>query len=279
MKNLSFKIFFWSLIFFPLVSQSEILKAPHMINVQKIINDTLKTYAPRDVFVAFDVDLTLTVPSEKAAQMPNILRHKKIYKTIMEDLSSSEQYIILNLLAESSFHHLIEEKEISLILKNLYSQGIKTIAFSACLTGPLGNIPRMEVWRYTTLKTLGLDFNMGFDPLVEIEFRETTPFFNRYPVFYRGVLCASSPIGKTTKGPLLNAFLKKMDLSPKIIIMVDDTKAHLEDIENALRTYDPSIKFIGIEYTKGREFCGGSISEEEFLKFWENLKRKVQKAI
>lgn len=274
MKNPYFKVVFF--IFYPFVLYGEIFKAPDMISVQKTIENALKTYKPSEIFVAFDVDLTLTVPSEKAAQMPNILQHKKIYKKIMERLNPAQQYVILNLLAEASIHSLIEEKEMVSILKNLHAKGIKTIAFSACLSGPLGNISRMEIWRYTTLKNLRLDFNVSFAPIIEIELTDIPAFLNRHPVFYKGVLCASNPIGQTTKGPVLNAFLKTMALSPKLIIMVDDTRDHLVDIEASLKTYDPTLKFIGIEYTKGRELTNGPISEEQFIDFWKNLETKVR---
>ena len=282
MKNLYFRIFLGGLLFSPFFSYDsygEIFKVSNMINVQKILEKALERNVPSDVLVAFDVDLTLTFPTEKAAQMPNILQHKKIYKNIMENLTSQHQYVMLNLLAEASKHQLIEEKEISFILNNLQTKGVKTIAFSACLTGPLANISRMEIWRYTTLKNLNLDFNKSFEHQTEIVFTEIPAFLNRHPVFYKGVLCASNPIGKATKGPVLNAFLNAMALSPKLIIMIDDTREHLDDIEASLKIRDPTIKFIGIEYTKGRELSYGPISEEQFIAFWKNLETQAEQVI
>lgn len=241
-----------------------------MLHIQKTINSTLDSYAPQDIFIAFDVDFTLTVPSEKAAQMPNIIEHKEIYQKIMRSLTPSQQYVILNLLAEASSHHLIEEDSL-LILQSLQKKGLRPVAFSACLTGSLINIPKLEVWRYETLKKLGIDFSNSIPHVTKLVLTQTSPFLNRYPIFYKGALCASTPLGKNTKGPVLTTFFKELSLHPKVVIMVDDTKEHLEDIEDSLKNHDPSIIFVGVEYTKGREFSSGPLSQQEFLSFWEKL--------
>ncbi len=247
-----------------------------MKNVQEIIENNLKEYDPSEVFVALDVDLTLTVPFEKAAQFPNIMLHKKLYKTLMDGLTITQQYVILNLLAEASSHYLLEETEVLSLLEHLQDKGIKSIAFSAALSGALTSTPRMEVWRYNMLKDLGVDFSHSFTHTPEITFTDIPAFFERHPVFYKGILCASRPLREDTKGPVLTAFIEKMKLNPKIVIMVDDTKQHLEDIEASLKVYDPKIRFVGIEYIKGREFTSGLISEKEFLAFWEKLVTQVR---
>jgi hypothetical protein len=63
---------------------------------------------------------------------------------------------------------------------------------------------------------------------------------------------------------------------PKVVVMVDDKKKHLLDVETQLKSHDSSIQFVGIEYEGAYEYAPDDISKKDFQKFWEDLAKKAK---
>ncbi|MDP3533170.1 MAG: DUF2608 domain-containing protein [Alphaproteobacteria bacterium] len=107
-----------------------------------------------------------------------------------------------------------------------------------------------------------------------------------YPMFYHGILSTNGE-GDVSKGNLLTALLshvgphyackaQKPGYYPKVLVLVDDNKKHLESIEALLKVYNPLIQFIGIEYEVGITYAPRDISKEDFQKFWKNLANRAK---
>lgn len=226
-------------------------------HLEKIDSDTL---------VLFDVDMVLVQPSDPAFQMANIKQHGAIVKRIMHQIPSEQLMLFLGLMSTKSELILIEEGLPGYVQK-LQQKGIPVMAFTANLTGSLGEI-RMEEWRIKTLRQLGFDFSHS--PFKEtLILHDLPPYRGSYSAYQEGILFVNGRV--ISKGTALLSFLEKIDFSPKKIIFIDDREENLKSVEEALQTLERSIEFLGIHYVGAQNYPSESISEEEFESHWQQL--------
>ncbi len=263
-------------------AQAEIISVKSMKDAQFEIEDIIKTQKAADVLVAFDIDMTLTQPNHPAVFYPAIRKYVDIYKTILGQLTPEQKDLAVTLTTQILPQKLVET-ETPQVIKTLQQKGIKVIALTSSLAGKIkGYKDKMIIRRRDQLQRMGLDFTNSLKNFVSV-----TTFFNfkkyagGYPIFYHGVLSANGE-GYVSKGEALTALLRhtgplyedkvrKPGFYPKVVVMIDDKKKHLEDVEECLKSYDPSIQFIGIEYEGAYTYAPQDISKEDFQKFWENL--------
>lgn len=242
-----------------------------MSEVGGYILKKIKSYNPENVLCAFDIDLTLIQPDHPACYVPNIRKHLKIYRNI------EFQYPKLDTSIPFSYTFLepqhVVDTDIYILLEQL--KAVHKIAFTATLTGEFQNIGRLEVIRYQQLWEKQLQFQSDFKG--EDFVLDACPSYrNNKPAFYKGVLCSNSENGTTTKGDVLCAFLKKIQWTPEVVILVDDRSKNLNDAAVALKKNFPSVKFIGIEYLGAHNYCPQTITKEGFKAYWSHLFSKAQ---
>jgi hypothetical protein len=262
--------------------KGEIISILSMVAVREKVETLLQKYAPKDLFVAFDVDMTLTQPNHPAIYYPALKKYYSDHKAIIEKMPA-DQKDLPNVLAIDRSSRLVEKKTPK-VLESLQRQGVKTIAFTATLTGQIADYPRFEVVRYERLKDLGLVFEDSFGEHPDVALTQCSAHRGNYPVFHKGILSANGEKGKTRKGDVLVAFLEYIQkhtqertyFSPKVIIIVDDRKTNLESIEKSLRDHHPDILFIGMEYEGAFNYAPEEISREDFIEFWEGLVKRAK---
>ena len=242
-----------------------------MSEVGKYILKKIKNYNPEDVLCAFDVDFTLIQTDHPACYIPTVRKYVRILRELEQQYSKLDFSV--------AFSHLFSEPQrvvdegIYALLEQLKS--IPQIAFTATVTGPFEDIKRLEVLRYQQLLEKQMQFkckNSEDDFVLE----ECPVYRGTYPTFYKGVLCSNSENGTTTKGSVLCAFLRKLNWTPKLVILVDDRNKNHRDVSAALKRDFPHTKFIGIQYTGAHDYCPQIISAEAFRDYWTDCFTKTQ---
>lgn len=239
-----------------------------MKDILKNIDFILERYDKEDILLAFDIDLTLTVPDEPAVQIPYLNKYHVLLQKIMSGLNNDQGFLLFSIATKKPPQILIDVKTPS-IIKKLQKKGIKIIALSSSITGELGSIKRVEEWRYDALKKFGVVFDLSFPQITDLILTDIVSYRDQHPVFYQGILCTNSQ--KKIKGKTLMVFLKKINYSPKIIILVDDQKDNLNEMYEAIKQSNSDIEFLGIEYKVGKQFTSANISEQEFIAYWLNI--------
>lgn len=233
------------------------------------------------MLVAFDIDLTLTVPCHPACYYPNLQRYKALLdrhlmaKRMVSCLSEVEEDQALTLGTQLPGQKLIEKNTPALIA-TLQKQGIKTIALTASLSDGVPGLPNLQVNRYTHLKQLGIDFSQTF-AIEDGSFLHFPPHNNHYPAYHQGILYANGGKRTSNKGAVLVALLKKLDWKPRQVVMIDDLSSNLKDIEKALKSFDATIHFIGIEYDGGKNYVPEQITKKDMLDYWQAIIKQVKK--
>mmetsp|Transcript_10489 Transcript_10489/g.24298 ORF Transcript_10489/g.24298 Transcript_10489/m.24298 type:complete len:268 (-) Transcript_10489:4893-5696(-) len=242
------------------------MHAVHKTITQKITNRI-------GALVAFDVDMTLTVPQHPACYYPNMEKYKLVLKRFFEPLNDLEEDKVLTLAAQMPGQQLAE-KDTLVVIKALQQQDIKTIALTASLSGWLEGLGNLQVRRFQDLKALGIDFQEAF-PQQEILLTTFPPHNDNHPMYHQGVLYANGGRGASNKGAVLVAFLRSVQCQPQQIIMVDDRMHNLTDIKQALIAFDPTIQFTGIIYHGAETYAPENITQQAMIAYWGSIVDRV----
>jgi hypothetical protein len=230
-------------------------------DVAEAIDNLRKIYAASDLLVAFDIDMTLISTTHPVAEYPNIKKHYAVLKEILGTLSPEKQDELLSLFVKLNGSRLVEEESPGIIAK-IIAEGIPTIAFTASVSGKLGDTEFFEAFRYDQLKRFGFDFSNAY-PHLSKAILTNLPFYRGgHPAYFKGVLSTGGE--HSDKGKVLVEFFKLSGHTPKVVFMVDDKVKNLDDIRVALKNLDPSILFVGVHYTGDMAFSSGSLTEAEF---------------
>ncbi|MBM3610842.1 MAG: DUF2608 domain-containing protein [Alphaproteobacteria bacterium] len=242
-------------------------------DVQPYVDEAFKDSAPEEILIAFDIDMTLTQPDHPVTYYPHLKQHIDSYKEITSSLSGLEKDFLLTALTQNLPQRLIEE-DTPLIIKNLQLKGIKTIAFTAVLEKIFDNKNIKQI-RFKTLNSYNISFEGSFD-FKEITLKEISAYNHHHPSYYKGILFSNGENGSHNKGIVLIEFLKYLPKLPSTIIIVDDKKRNLQEIEHALKHSYPHIEFIGIEYQGAFDYAPKPISKKEFEDFWNERVKQTR---
>ena len=249
----------------------EIQQAKNFREVQQIIGN--KNLDPSQTLLAIDIDLTLTMASNPALDLPNYLRHRKVFDRVTHGLSALEIEKMFTHGIMLAGQHVLDPDSVD-VVREFKQQGFKPVGFTASIIGPLSGVKAIESMRTEILSVLGFNFK---DALVQnkISLEEIAPYNNQVPTYYKGVLFANGGRAPHNKGDVITAFLKATRQKPKTFIIIDDRLKNIEEISRALQEYDPGIEVLGIEYTYAHGLTKGLLSAEEFEKFWQTIRQQL----
>lgn len=240
-------------------AHAEIISSKSMDDIQQIIEKNEE----KDLLVVFDVDMTITQPNHPAAFYPSLIKYKEIYKEIVDTLTAEQKDLMSTLILDQP--QILVEENTPNVIANLQKK-YKTIAFTAVLA-----TQEIVDRRIKTLNDLDVKFTQGIENMT---FSDIKSHHGQRPLFTQGILFGNGEVH--SKGIIFCAFLKRLQSLPKIVIVVDDRKKNLEDIQKTLLEHKIDVRFLGIEY-KGAFTRNGNITKEEFKDFWMNLADQVKK--
>lgn len=248
----------------------DFMKVTTIKEINNIINYNLKQYPIEQCLLAFDIDLTLTQPQHPAVCMSNMKKYSTVLKQITANLTPEQSDLMFNLSVMAAPLKTVEN-DTAKIINSLQQQGTKVIALTAGLVGAINNVASMEQWRFIQLKQLGLDFSSSFINIKDLTFTKLPAYRGNYPRFYHGILLANGGKGASSKAATLLAFLNKAQLTPNLIVLIDDQRKNLDEVALTLKQYNKELTFIGIEYTASTTCFLGEIELNAFKNFWQNL--------
>lgn len=232
---------------------------------------------PQDILGVFDIDETLLVSADPVFQKPNMKAHAPLVKGFYQQFPLTYQDVLSNYILFSSPSQVIEQESVAL-LKRLQAQGIRLIALTAALTRPFpeGMIPEL---RQQELLRHGFDFSSAFSDIEDLAFDRLPPCHGHYPRYYKGVFCSNGDFNRhataTPKGQVLCALLEHVQWRPAKIVFVDDKHYNLEEMEQTLAEFDPSIDFHGLHYRGAEKLKVSPVSADYMQSRWEQLFQRV----
>ena len=273
----SFKINFFVLAF--LATALVYAKDVYQLDcVAAKVKEHAKQYNHEDILVLFDINGTLTKPTDMPAWDKNIKFYSSNFKDIIPKFPGID-HMKFQAAVTSLPASLIHKQAVS-IVSSLQDSGVMVLGLVKGKTGYVDGYGRLEHIRYEKLKNLGIDFSknktfekFGIYPKF-LDFRLTNaPRFNgNFPVIYKGIINSNSNKNKSlSKGAVLVAFLKSTGLRPRSIIMVDDKQANLESVEKHVKSHLPETKFTGLRIRTKESSKNAPMNAQLFEKFWREL--------
>ncbi len=258
----SFHLFFLLCLF----SQSlfgQIVKAQSMEEVRRLMGTLNK-----ETLVIFDMDDTLITPLNPACQQAN--RHRYRYLIERQTWTSEQKSIANNLctIGSKTDVQLVECGAVGLI-HDIQAQGVPSIALTAAITCPLGEITSPLACRVEQLAGVGIDFSKTAPYVEFFRLKDLPSFLNSYPEGECGVICTG---GKNKKGVVLAHYLKSICWTPTKVILVDDNYMQLNSLTAPMRAL--GIEYTGIYYRGIDHFKAAPIDAESFICFWKELEQK-----
>lgn len=190
-------------------------------------------------WIIFDIDYTLTMPALVHENKKYVVSKESLLKAVekIKDDEKFDQAISATLF----FPQILIDKRTPKILYSLRGKGRKIFA----LTAAVGSERHKQI-RAKTLNSMNITFDKTFS-FPEISLDDITPYAGQCPSFLNGILYANGERDPNNdKGRVLVSFMQKIQESPDCIVVIDDRKRNLEDIEKALS--DTNIKFFGLLY-------------------------------
>ncbi len=216
---------------------SKILPCP---SIQYFYEEVSKSDDKAIVFI--DVDDTTIVACDMILRPAGRPYVKNFLQSIASGNISSSLSIkeIRSLVMESMKVEPVEPCTIEYISK-LQGQQKTVIALTAARTSELAPISARD-WRFEQLKNIGIDFRKSSNFQGSYELR-VEPYEKNRPWYDRGIIFTDD----APKGPVTVAFLKKNEIHPSCVIVLDDKLSYLESLEDSLS--EQGIPFIGYHYT------------------------------
>ncbi len=233
--------------------------------IESEIDSVRAVHRPEDVLVLFDVNYTLLFVDHPAMYIPNIKQHPIEMQVIMQGLSKEEQNIVIGLATKAEPQRVVEES-IPGTIQRIKNSGVKVLALSAALSGMFCGLDSEE-WFYSTLKSFDIDFSSSFQNIDSFTFNDFPLYNNSLPTYNKGIVLTN----KCDKGAVLVSFLKRTGYHPKMVVLVDNKKANIEEMEATLKAFDPQMGFMGLNYSRGQEYAPQNIDGDSFLKWWRLL--------
>ena len=248
----------------------KLFQSGHKNKIIKIhtIQDAEDIFAQADenTLIVFDIDSTLTTPSDPALRRHAIKKHLPTYTQLTSSLTPYQKQIFDHLLAMKSPSQLLEPGFLDVILR-LHKKGVNMIACTASKMGAVGDIePQFQVWRFNELKRLGIDFSQIFPG--QVLFPDLADYNNGSTGMEKGIICSGH---KLEKGVVFLRALAFLACKPTKIIFIDDKLNNVDSFVSIVQKALPNVKVIGVNYLAVLELPKPIIPLDEFKQKMEDI--------
>ncbi len=232
----------------------EILELDNLKKIEPLINE--------QTLVIFDIDNTLSIPTNPAYQKANQKKYKEAYSHIQKRWGKTQYSLILNLVHLDLETKLVDPYSVQLI-HHLQKRGIPVIALTAASPGCFGDIHNLQR-RRDQLLFHKIDFSKA-GKYSQHHVLDLNRFMGALPEAKQGIICTAS----NSKGKTFEAFLKKVGSRPQRVIFLDDKRPKVESLEAPMKKL--GIEYFGIHYTAYQNIPGDPVDETTFIEEWEKL--------
>ena len=214
-----------------------------------------------DTLCVFDIDMVLIQPLDPAFQIPNMQKYESSRYT--ENLMPSENGRLINQV--SRLPSTLVESDAPCIIRRLTYKDALLLGLANTVAKEPNESEKIE-----RLRKLGISFR----PIIEKELvlTDLPRMHGSFPAYREGILFTN----EISKAKVLVDFLQKSQLCVKRVVYIDDVKRNIQDMEKALKDFDPAIEFTGYLYTGAAEYLSEEISKEQFDRSWQKLIDSIQ---
>jgi len=199
--------------------------------------------ADENTLVLFDVDETLIVPLDKI-HWPKFFKNepgKSLKDAVWDHVVTQDEKERIWTAPLFQSERTLVEPHLADLIKKLQQRKIKTLGLTRMRSGKHGGINYLREYRFTQLFKFGIDFRSTYAQT--IVFTECEKWNNEeHPMIYKGIIFSS----EMPKGPVLGAFLDKVDWKINKVIFFDDAFDNILSVEQEMKKRN--IEYHGYYY-------------------------------
>jgi len=217
--------------------------------------------ADEETLVVFDVDEVLITLEDRTRDTFGHPTFRQLAREATAQAVTEEQKAAIEHKLSLKYvlpRRVLVEETTPALIQELQSRGIKTIALTACRTGPYGVLESLERWRIEDLLSFEIDFSQAFPEIDRHLYHDLVPPGARYvPAFEKGCIFSA----ETPKGKVLKAFLERHQLHPRRVIFVDDLLSNHKSVRGELEPL--GIEVISVHYQGARRFLRQTVDDQQ----------------
>lgn len=222
------------------------------------------------VLCGFDIDFTLTRPVDPATDPANFQRHAKTFmQTLGQHKLNPQDVICATALTEQQ----LMESDTPALVDAIHSHAT-VVGLTARYSGQFAGID-FEDHTLEMLAQFGIKFNGAIGK--RTVFEDLPEHRGNKPVINKGVIFCNGERGApVTKPQVLAEYLKSYAPHTTRVVIVDDTKKHLDDFVAFFADTMPTVEFVGLHYTKAMSDAPRECDEDDFKKYVQCLINMLQ---
>jgi len=204
----------------------------------------------KDTLVLININDTIITPKSKMFRYNN-----NFYRTFIEDLYAISSY---HSAAETAIANIWTQRQMMLVEPNWPAFITQLKATGAMVFGFVKIPPAcklvkdFEEWQHNQIQQFKINFTSKINGKEIIKF-DPTDF--KSPSFYKGIIFTNAP----TKAYILREFIEITRIEPLKIIIFENTKQELKEIDKFLTTVN--VDYFAIEYTAAAQILGSPKAE------------------
>ncbi|MFK7968530.1 MAG: hypothetical protein AB8B68_05235 [Rickettsiaceae bacterium] len=256
-------------------SFAEIYAPDNISEIKGMVVDIFEKRNSQKTLFIFPLDSILR-PTHPAMQ-----KQEKSYNSLLKkafDKANSSTSAYVNILLLTEYPSEISDPDLPDLINYIQNNDAGLIITTPNFTGEVNDIKRLDVWTFNYLKSKKIDLTKGIFANVELVFNQKLKkIAGSYPAFYKGLLSYNSDKLNNSSMQVISTFLAlELQKIPDVVVAVGSTREYLESLEKQLKILREDNEFFGILYNlpalKTKE-----IAPEEYLKFWQNFVKKINK--
>lgn len=200
--------------------------------------------------ILININDTIITPKSKMFRY-----NYNFYRTFIEDLYAISAY---HPAAETAIANIWTQRQMMLVEPNWPAFITQLKATGAMVFGFVKISPAcklvkdFEEWQYNQLQQFNINFTSKINGKEIIKFDPTD---SKSPSFYKGIIFTNAP----TKAYILREFMEITNIEPLKIIIFENTKKELKEIDKFLTTVN--VDYFAIEYTAAAQIPGSPKAE------------------
>lgn len=221
----------------------------------------------------FDIDFTLSRPTDPATDPANFQKYAKTFMMVLKE----HKVNLEDVLFATAFTEQQTMEPDTLNIFNVISGVAKTVGLTARYSGQFVGVD-FEEHTLRMLDQFGIKFNGSAES--RVVFEDLPEHRENKPVFNKGIIFCNGERGAPVKKPQVFAeYMKSNKILTQRVVIIDDTRKHLEDFETFFAEKMSGINFVGLYYSKAMQDTPRDCTEDEFRAYLQRLITMLQPAI
>ncbi|UNM06054.1 MAG: DUF2608 domain-containing protein [Holosporaceae bacterium] len=268
-------IFCFSLLNITTHHAKEATSFPIATSAEEVSTIIQKNDVNENTWVIFDIYHTLAQPLHPASHAIHLRVHKKHLKKEIKTLTKPQIEYAMNSSVAHENGLTLTDAAFPQLIRDLQKKKACVWALTTSRANQFKQVKSIKHWTERVLKDLGISFEKSGPKINYIHLIHPDKYYDP-AIVHKGIVFTNGEYD-LTKGEALVLVLREVSEKPHIVYTVDDKEENLRSMADALKQYDPNIRFVGIIFRTSTT-SAPNLSLKSFMAYWQEHIKAAQEA-